>query len=108
MDSDEPFIGNSEVKKLEDSVRELERILGRKTLENKISAKPFPKPSQKTDVAADLIAEGRFPMKTVADVLDVSRSNLAGRLKGKSKPRGPDLRLSADRCSSQLEAASRR
>lgn len=28
-------------------------------------------------------------MKTVADTLGVSRSNLAERLKGKSKPRGP-------------------
>lgn len=36
VDSDEPVIGNCEVKKLEDPVRELERILGRKTLENKI------------------------------------------------------------------------
>ena len=31
-------------------------------------------------------------MKTVADVLGVSRSNLAERLKGKSKPRGPYLK----------------
>lgn len=29
MDSDEPVVGNSEVKKLEDRVRELERMLGR-------------------------------------------------------------------------------
>jgi transposase len=36
VDSDEPVIGNSEVKKLEDRLRELERILGRKTLENEI------------------------------------------------------------------------
>ena len=36
VDSDEPVIGNSEVKKREDRVRELERILGRKTLENEI------------------------------------------------------------------------
>lgn len=36
MDSDEPVIGNSEVKKLEDRVSELEWILGRKTLENEV------------------------------------------------------------------------
>lgn len=35
VDSDEPVIGNSEVKRLEDRVRELERVLGRETLENK-------------------------------------------------------------------------
>ena len=34
-------------------------------------------------------AEGRFPMKTVADTLGGSRSNLAERLKGRAKPCGP-------------------
>ena len=33
MDPDEPVVGNSEMKKLEDRVRELERMLGRKTME---------------------------------------------------------------------------
>jgi hypothetical protein len=50
---------------------------------------PFQSQLKKTDLAADLVAEGRFPMKAVADTLGVSRSNLAERLKGKSKPRGP-------------------
>ena len=36
MGSDEPVVGNSEVKKLEDRVRELERMLGRKTMEVEI------------------------------------------------------------------------
>ncbi len=47
VDSDEPVVGNSEVKKLEDRVRELERMLGRKTMEVEISAKPYPKRTQK-------------------------------------------------------------
>ena len=34
--SDEPVVGNSEVRKLEERVRELERLLGRKTMENEI------------------------------------------------------------------------
>ncbi len=34
--SDEPVVGCSEVKKLEGKVRELERLLGRKTMENEI------------------------------------------------------------------------
>ena len=51
--------------------------------------KLFKKLSQKTDIAADLVAEGRFPMKAVADTLGVSCSNLSKRLKGKSKPHGP-------------------
>jgi putative transposase len=56
---------------------------------SKSSAKPFPKRTQKTDIAADLVAERRFPMKTVAETLGESRSNLAERMKGRSKPRGP-------------------
>ena len=34
--SGEPVVGSSEVKKLEDKVRELECLLGRKTMENEI------------------------------------------------------------------------
>src|SRR4029450_9437320 len=34
--SEEPVVGNSEVRKLEERVRELERLLGRKTMENEI------------------------------------------------------------------------
>ena len=34
--SDGPVVGNSEVRRLEDKVRELERLLGRKTMENEI------------------------------------------------------------------------
>jgi transposase len=34
--SDEPVVGTSELRKLEGRVRELERLLGRKTMENEI------------------------------------------------------------------------
>ena len=43
--------------------------------------------SKKTTAAAVVAAEGRFPMKTVAEVIGVSRSNLAGRLQERSKKR---------------------
>ncbi|WP_313666018.1 IS3 family transposase [Shinella sp.] len=89
VDSDEPVVGNSEVRKLEDRVRELERMLGRKTMEVEILREALSKADpKKTDIAADLVAEGRFAMKAVADTLGVSRSNLIERLKGRSKPRG--------------------
>jgi hypothetical protein len=44
VDSDEAVVGNSKVKKLEERVREMERMLGRKTLEVELLRKPFPKP----------------------------------------------------------------
>jgi transposase len=34
--ADEPVVGNSEIRRLEERVRELERLLGRKTLEVEI------------------------------------------------------------------------
>ena len=34
--SNEPVVGASEVRKLEDRVRDVERLLGRKTMENEI------------------------------------------------------------------------
>ena len=36
MGSDEPVVGNSEVRRLEERIRELERLLGRKTMEVEI------------------------------------------------------------------------
>lgn len=90
MASDELVIGNSEVKKLEDRVRELERRLCRKMMEVEILCKAFSKAeSKKTNIAADLVAEGRFSMTPIAGTLGVSCSNVIERLKGKSKPRRP-------------------
>src|SRR5262249_30836823 len=42
---------------------------------------------KKTTAAAAVAAEGRFPMKTVAEVIGVSRSNLADRLQERCKKR---------------------
>ena len=47
VDSDEPVVGNSEVKKLEDRVRELERMLGRKTMEAEILREALSKAESK-------------------------------------------------------------
>ncbi len=55
VDSDEPVIGNSEVKKLEDRVRELERILGRKTLENEILREALSKAHSKKPISRPIL-----------------------------------------------------
>jgi transposase len=55
VDSDEPVIGNSEVKKLEDRVRELERILGRKALENEILREALSKASSKKPISRPIL-----------------------------------------------------
>src|SRR5262249_54032173 len=42
---------------------------------------------KKTVAAAAVAAEGRFPMKTVAEVIGVSRSNLIERMRERAKKR---------------------
>jgi hypothetical protein len=82
VEVDESVVGNREVKKLEDGVRELKCMLGLKTMEAEIVLDAFPKQSQK----ADIVADGRFPMKYLAATPSVFRSNLIERLKDRSKP----------------------
>jgi len=47
VESDEPVVGTSEVKKLKDHIRELERMLGRKTLEAEILREALAKANSK-------------------------------------------------------------
>ena len=68
--SDEPVVGSSEMRRLEDRIRDLERLLGRKTMEIEILREALAKSeSKKTELAALVATEGRFPMKTVAETL---------------------------------------
>ena len=52
--SDEPVVGNSEVRKLEERVRELERLLGRKTLEVEILREALAKARSKKPILRPL------------------------------------------------------
>ena len=47
MGSDEPVVGSSEVRRLEERVRELERMLGRKTMEVEIFREALAKSESK-------------------------------------------------------------
>jgi len=88
--SDEPVVGSSEVRRLEERVRELERLLGRKTMENENLGKRSPNRRQKKPTLRPLsLPKGRFAVKRIAEVLGVSRSNLADRRSGRTRPRGP-------------------
>jgi hypothetical protein len=85
---DEDVVGSSEVKALEKRIRELERVLGKKTLENEILRESVKVAHEKTDLALAVIARRGFAVKTVADTLGVSRSQLHSRLREGSRPRG--------------------
>nr|WP_170138600.1 IS3 family transposase [Rhodobium orientis] len=88
--SDDDVIAASEVRRLEERVRELERLLGKKTMENEILREALDKaPGKKTGLAAVVATTGRFPMSRIAEVLRVSRSNLYERQRGEAKSRGP-------------------
>lgn len=55
---------------------------------------PFQRPLEKTDIAANVGAGGKFPAKTLVDDVGVSRSNFAEHIKHKSTPFG--LYIKAD------------
>ena len=55
MDSDEPVVGSSEVKKLEDRVRELERMRGRKTMEAEILREALSKADSKKRISRPIL-----------------------------------------------------
>ncbi|WP_235697935.1 IS3 family transposase [Cereibacter sphaeroides] len=85
---DDDVTSNKVVRQMEDRIRELERQLGRKTLEVEILREALDKSRfKKTDLACAVAVEGRFPVKAVAETLGVARSNLIERLQGKTKPR---------------------
>jgi putative transposase len=92
IQADEDVVGASRVRELEKRVRDLERLLGRKTMETEIlkEALDLARP-KKTDIAAAVVerSPGRFKVKTVADTLGVSRSNLIDRLGHRTAARGP-------------------
>src|SRR5262245_66431580 len=54
----------------------------------KSSRRLSPRHSQKTELAARVAAEGRFPMKTIANVLGVARSHLHERVHRPTAARG--------------------
>lgn len=52
--SDERVVGNSEVRKLEERVRDLERLLGRKTMESEILREALAKANSKKQILRPL------------------------------------------------------
>jgi transposase len=73
----EEVVAASEYRALQHQVRELQRLLGKKTLENEVLRDALELMQPKTAVAVPLARSGRHTVKTVADTLGVARSNLA-------------------------------
>ena len=97
--AEEPVVPASEYRSLQGQVRELQRLLGKKTMEAEIlkEALEVSAGSKKHLVAVAVVAEGRFPMKTVCEVLGVARSNIAVRARAPlAKPLGRPPQPEAD------------
>ena len=90
--ADEDVVGTSRVRDLEKRVRDLERLLGHKTMENEIlkEARDIARP-KKTSLALAVLerAQGRFPVSAVAKTLGVARSHINERRGTAVKPQGP-------------------
>ena len=80
----EEVVAASEYRALQSQVRELQRLLGKKTMEAEIlkEALEVAAGPKKATVALAVVAQGRFAMKAVCEMLGVARSNIAERVAG--------------------------
>src|SRR5450631_2430779 len=86
--ADDEVVAKAEVVALQKQIRELQRVLGKKTLENEILREAVKVAHEKkTDIALAVVTGRGFPVKRVAQTLGVSRSQLAQRLRAGCKGR---------------------
>ncbi|EMS87611.1 transposase [Leptospira noguchii str. Cascata] len=74
IETEENLVPESEYKKLEQRVKNLERLLGRKTEENEILKEAVILARKKTDLAKAIGRNRRFSISRIASTLGVSRS----------------------------------
>ncbi|WP_445977869.1 IS3 family transposase [Sphingomonas fuzhouensis] len=87
---DDDVTSNRQVREMEARIRELERQLGRKTLEVEILKEALERSRpKKGELAHALAAAGDYPVSLVASTLGVGRSTVYDRLTGSTKTRGP-------------------
>ena len=100
VQADEDVVGTSRVRELERRVRELERLLGRKTTQVEILKEARAVKISELAAAVMERSKGRFAMKAVADTLAVASSKLIERVSGaaKSSPAGPTARPGTSPC----------
>ena len=79
--AEEEVVPASSFRAQQEQIRELQRLLCKKTLEVEIlkEALEVAAGPKKHPVAVAVAAEGRFPMTTVCETVDVARSNVAER-----------------------------
>jgi len=85
--ADDEVVAASQVRRLEERVRELERLLGGKTLEVEILKEGSSRRSQNSDLGIALVAVRRYPVM-VSATLRVARSKYRRRRDGTRSRRG--------------------
>src|ERR1700733_9821629 len=91
--ADEDVVAASEVRRLEERVRDLERLFGRKTMEVAILKEAIDLAQFKKPILLSRYKERRIPpVKRIAETLGVARSNLVERAAGKRPTHGPQTR----------------
>jgi hypothetical protein len=75
LEAGESVVAQTELRQLQGQVRELERLLGRETLENEILRDAVRIAREETDLAVVLVEEGHA-VKPVSEALCLARSNL--------------------------------
>jgi transposase-like protein len=90
--ADDAVVPASEVRRLEERVRELERLLGQDHGSRDPEGGARSGAGKKTDIAVALAAAGRHPVKAVAATLGVARSNIIEPRDGQRPRRGPQER----------------
>jgi transposase len=104
---DEDVVAASEVRRLEERVRELERLFGRKTMEVEILKEALDLARVKKPTTLTVAASGGYPVKRIAETLGVARSNLIEQAAGKRHKRGLQSRA-GDRQQAANHAAESR
>ncbi|ATR19230.1 IS3 family transposase (plasmid) [Roseomonas sp. FDAARGOS_362] len=104
IQADDDVVAAGRLRELEGRIRDLERLLGRKTMEVEILREALSAaPGKKARLAVAVASIGRFPVKVVAETLGVARSNLVEQVRRGAKPRGRYRRQGDD----ELAAAIR-
>ncbi|QJT10398.1 IS3 family transposase [Oceanidesulfovibrio marinus] len=90
IEANDTVVSAAEARAMKKRIRDLERLLGKKTMEVEILKEAIEiAREKKTDLAHAIALRGRYPMTRVADAMGVSRSRLVERVGAQPKVRPP-------------------
>jgi transposase-like protein len=91
--AEEDLVPASEYRALQNQVKELQRLLGKKTMKGEILKEALEIATGPKNICClAVIAEGKFPMTAVCETFDVARSNMVQRVRqrpSKARARPP-------------------